>query len=56
MSDDRVSWFDSQAEKTEHIRGPYLHFIFLHFRAKIKKNAVFFIFFNFTRFRDVQLI
>ena len=28
MSDDRVSWFDSQAVETEHIHGPFVHFIF----------------------------
>ena len=28
MSDDRVSWFDSQAVKTEDIHGPFLRFIF----------------------------
>ena len=54
MSDDRVSWFDSQAVKTEHICGPFLLFIFLQFRAKMKKNAVSFIF--YLHLFDVQLI
>ena len=44
MSDDRVSWFDSQAVKAEHIHGPFLRFIFLPFRTEIKENAVLFIF------------
>lgn len=56
MSDDRVSWFDSQAVKAEHIRGPYLHLIFFTVSYENKEECCFLYFFNSTRFRDVHRI
>lgn len=56
MSDDRVSWFESHAVKAEHIRGPYLHLFFFTVSYKNKEECCILYFFDFTRFRDVQLI
>ena len=55
MSDDRVSWFDSHAVKAN-ISVGHIYIYFFTVSYKNKEECCFLYFFDFTRFRDVQLI